>query len=57
MVIYLNRLFSFSMKATKAEGQGRFSKFEDIECSKKGNPRAVSNIPTSIVSSEPPWVR
>ena len=42
------------MKATKAEGQGRLSKFEDIECSTKGHSRAVSNIPTSIVSSDPP---
>ena len=34
MVIYLNRLFF--TKATKAAGQGRLSKFDDVECSQIG---------------------
>ena len=49
MVIYLNRL-SF-IKATKAAGQSRLSKFEAVECSKIGH----STNPTSIVSTDPPW--
>ena len=33
--IYLNRLFF--IKATKAAGQSRLSKFEAVECSKIGH--------------------
>ena len=55
MVIYLNRLFS--IKATKAAGQSRQSKFEAVECSKIGHSYAVSTNHTSIVSTDPPWVR
>ena len=35
MVIFLNRLFF--IKATKAAGQSRSSKFEAVECNKIGN--------------------
>ena len=35
MVIHLNRLFF--IKATKAAGNGRLSKFEAVECSKIGH--------------------
>ena len=55
MVIYLNRLFF--IRATKAAGQSRLSKFEAVECTKIGHSYAVSTNPTSIVSTDPPWVR
>ena len=55
MVIYFNRLFI--IKATKAAGQGRLSKFEVVEFSKIGNSWAVSTNPTSSVSTDPPWMR
>ena len=35
MVVYLNKIFF--IKATKAAGQSRLSKFEDVECSKIGH--------------------
>ena len=35
MVTYLNRLFF--IKATKAAGQSRLSKFEAVECNKIGH--------------------
>ena len=35
MVIYLHRLFF--IKATKAAGQSRISKFEAVDCSKIGH--------------------
>ena len=35
MVIYINRLFF--IKASKAAGQSRLSKFEAVECSKIGH--------------------
>ena len=55
MVIRLNRLLF--IKATNAAGQSRLSKFEAVESSKIGHSWPVSTIPTSIVSTDPPWVR
>ena len=55
MVIYLNPLLF--IKATKAAGQSRLSKFATVECSKLGHSYAVSTNRTSIVSTDPPWVR
>ena len=53
---YLFKLVIF-IKATNAAGQSRLSRFEDEECSKIGHSWAVSTNPTSIVSTDPPWVR
>ena len=53
MALYLYRLHF--IKATKAAGQSRLSKFEAVECSKIGHSWAASTNPIGIVSTDPLW--
>ena len=46
MILYLYQIFF--IKATKAAGQSRLSKFEAVECSKIGHSYAVSTNPARL---------